>query len=213
MRCRSSSSRRGWRAADTADTGIDDDPGPPLGFSDLGIGATHKAKWIQRFGTDRHEEAFVVAPTATGVLVGGVTRGSWFRPITDPCVPTDDTVPDDCGDAVLFDAATLVGIQQGDVLTDSVRGVVVENGFVTFGGAGRRRRDQRGRSGGDGREKAAAVERHGILLEMGSGSFSVRQAIRTVATRPRRSRRRGPAPSATAGSGSGGGASTRASEI
>jgi len=59
------------------------------------------------------------------------------------------------------------------------------HGFVTFGSARRRRRNQCGRPCGDGREKAAAVERHGILLTMESGSFSVRQARRTAAMRSR----------------------------
>ena len=46
-------------------------------------------------------------------------------------------MPDDCGDAVVFNTATGKGIQQGETLADSVRGLTVENGFVTFGGRSR----------------------------------------------------------------------------
>jgi hypothetical protein len=131
-------------SADTGDTGDTGVEPVVLGASDIGIGTSHKQQWIRQYGTEKHDEAFVVAPSEAGLFVGGITHGSWFRKIHDKCRPNvDDPVPDDCGDAVVFNVATGKGVQQGEALADSVRGLSVANGFVTFAGRTRQTVDGR----------------------------------------------------------------------
>jgi hypothetical protein len=122
--------------ADT-EADADVDTGPLLGASWIGIGRAHDPTWVTQLGTPALDDAWTVAVAPEGTFLGGMTTGSWFAPFLDPCLDTAHGSPFDCGDAVLLDVGTGAGLQLGDLASDEVRALVVEDGEVTFTGRSR----------------------------------------------------------------------------
>lgn len=125
--------------ADTDDPtgpGTDTDTGarPLLGSTQWGVGIRHDPAWVEQHGLPGNEETFAIYTGVEGTFIAGTTQSSWYRDFLDPCEDEAHAVARDCGDAVLFNADTLVGIQIGDLASDEVRGLVVVDGEVTFGG-------------------------------------------------------------------------------